>query len=164
MVSNIKVPFAATVSQSAHFEWTVTNQGAFPATGTWTDAVYLASSPVWNISDPLIGEVQHSSTGLGTNQSYTSTLDALLPPAIQGYYYIIVRTNLFGDVYEGTAGAANDITPSASQVAVTVTALQLGVPMGTTLTEGEDQLFQVTVAANQTLQVSLTTAELVRGQ
>ncbi len=158
VVSDIKVPGAATISQSAHFEWTVTNQGDFPASGTWTDAVYLSSSPVWNISDPLIGEVQHSSTGLATGQSYTSTLDALLPPALPGNDYIIIRTNLFGDVYEGVANMANDITASASQVAVSVTALQLGVPMGTTLTEGKDQLFQVTVAANQTLQVSLTTA------
>ncbi len=158
VVSNIKVPAAATVSQPAHFEWTVTNQGDFPASGKWTDAVYLSSSPIWNISDPLIGEVPHSSTGLTTGQTYTSTLDALLPPAIPGSYYIIVRTNLFGDVYEGVANMANDITASAGQTVVSVAALQLGVPMGTSLTKGEDQLFQVTVPANQTLQVSLTAA------
>ena len=40
---------------------------------------------------------------------------------------------------------------------VTVPALQLGVPLATTLAVGADQLFQVTVPENQTLQVSLTT-------
>ena len=156
VVASIAVPGTAQTGQTAHFAWTVTNQGQFPGSGTWTDAVYLASSPVWNIDDPLIGEVAYSSSGLTTGQSYTSTLDAPLPPATPGDYYVIVRTNIFGDVYEGTAGAANDTTPSSGQTLVSVPALQLGVPLENTLTEGEDQLYEVTVAANQTLQVSLT--------
>ena len=84
VVASIAGPVTAQTGQTAHFEWTVTNQGQFPASGTWTDAVYLASSPVWNIDDPLIGETAHSSSGLTTGQSYTSTLDALLPPATPG--------------------------------------------------------------------------------
>ena len=43
---------------------------------------------------------------------------------------------------------------------MSVPALQLGVPLVATLTEGEDQLYQVTVSANQTLQVSLTSSDL----
>jgi len=159
VVTNIEVPPTGQAGQSINVAWTVANQGQFPASSTWTDAVYLASSPIWNISDPLIGEVQHSSSGLASTQSYTSTLAAVLPPAVPGQYYLIVRTNLFGDVYEGTTGAANDITPSASQMQVTVPALQLGVPLDDTLTEGQDQLFEVTVPENQTLQVSLTTQD-----
>ncbi len=159
VVTGINVPATAQTGQTADFAWTVTNQGQFPATGTWTDAVYLASTPIWNIDDPLIGEVAHTDTGLATGQSYTSTLDALLPPAAPGYYYVIVRTNIFGDVYEGAAGAANDTTASAGQTDVTVPALQLGVPVGTGLTEGDDQLYEVTVPANQTLQVSITSSD-----
>ena len=130
IVTNIQIPSSGQTGQPASVQWTVANQGQFLASGTWTDAVYLASSPIWNIDDPLIGEVQHTDAGLATGQSYTSTLNALLPPAAPGLYYLIVRTNLFGDVYEGAAGAANDITASASQMQVTVPALQLGVPLG----------------------------------
>jgi len=159
VVTNIQVPATGQTGQPVTVAWTVANQGQFPASGTWTDAVYLASTPIWNISDPLVGEVQHTDSGLLTGQSYTSTLTAMLPPAIPGQYYFIVRTNLFGDVYEGTAGAANDITPSAGQMQVTVPALQLNVPLATTLTEGQNQLFQVTVPENQTLQISLSSAD-----
>ena len=159
VVTGIQVPPTGQTGQSIHVQWTVANHGLFPATGNWTDAVYLSSTPVWDITDPVIGEVQHTDPGLGTNQSYTGTLDALLPPATPGPYYLIVRTNLFGDVYEGTNGAANDITPSAGQMQVTVPALQLGVPLAANLTQGQDQLFQVTVPENQTLQVALTSSD-----
>ena len=105
-----------------------------------------------------IGTVRHSASGLATGQSYTSSLDALIPPAVPGSYYVIVRTNLFGDVYEGPTGSANDITPSAGQTQVTVTTLQLGTPLATTLAKGTDQLYAVIVPENQTLQVSLSSS------
>ena len=159
VVSNIQVPPNGQTGQPVTVSWTVTNQGQFPASGAWTDAVYLASTPIWNINDPIVGEVSHSSAGLTTGQSYTSTLTAMLPPAIPGNYYLIVRTNLFGDVYEGTTGVANDITASANQMLVKVPALQLGVPLTATLTKGQNQLYQVTVPEHQTLQVSLTSTD-----
>ncbi len=142
--------------QPTTVSWTVTNQGQFPAAGSWTDAVYLSPTSIWNVTDPLVGEVQHSESSLANGGTYTGTLTAVLPPAVPGSYYLIVRTNLFDDVYEGDAGFQNNITPSAAQMAVTVPSLQLGVPLAATITAGKDQLFQVTVPENQTLQVSLT--------
>ncbi len=159
VVTSIAVPTTGQTGQPVAVSWTVANQGQFPASGAWTDAVYLASTPIWNISDPLIGEVRYSNSGLTTGQSYTSTLTAMLPPAIPGQYYLIVRTNVFGDVYEDAAGVANGITTSAGQMQVIVPTLQLGVPLATPLSDGQDQLFQVTVPENQTLQVSLTSAD-----
>ena len=103
VVTTIQVPPTGQSGQPVTVAWTVANQGQFPASGTWTDAVYLATTPIWNIGDPIIGEVQYSATGLATGQSYTSTLTAMLPPAIPGQYFLIVRTNIFDDVYEGTS-------------------------------------------------------------
>src|SRR5262249_22295745 len=122
-------------------------------TGTWADAVFLSPDSAWHLSAPELGHVSFTGT-LQPGQSYTQTLTATVPPVTPGQYRVIVRTDIFNQVYEGT-GEANNTTASGTTVTVSAESLQLGVALATTLDPGQDRLFQVVVPQNQTLQVSV---------
>src|SRR5262249_6489818 len=88
--------------------------------------------------------------------SYTLTLNTILPPVTPGQYRVIVRTDIFNQVYEGPDGEKNNTTASADTLQVTVTPLTLGVPYATTLSSGQSRLLQVTVPLDVTLRVTLS--------
>ncbi len=155
-VETITASASAQVGQQVAIQWTVDNIGAYAASGTWTDAVYLAPNAVWNINDDLLGDVSYTGT-VQPGGSYTSTLDAALPSVAPGQYRIIVRTNIFDDIPE--SNYENNTTASQDALSVTVPSLQLGVPFNTTLNTGEEQLYQVTDTSGQTLQVDLTSPD-----
>jgi len=116
---------------------------------------------LWDIGDIPLGRVSFTGTlqpGLNGEPpgSYTSTLDTTLPPALPGLYRIIVRSDIFNQVYE-EAGEANNRTASPDTLSVTVDSLQLGVPLQTTLSTGEERLFQLTADLGQTLRIRLST-------
>ena len=68
---------------------------------------------------------------LDPGESYTLTLDTLMPPATPGQYRVIVRTDIFNQVYEREFDV-NNKTASAETMSVTVDELLLGVPHATT--------------------------------
>ena len=157
-VGTITIPPAAQTGQPITIQWTVNNIGAYAAMGSWTDAVYLAPSAVWNISDDLLGDVVYTDEqGLEPGDSYTSSLTVDLPSAIPEQYRIIVRTNIFETLPE--SNYENNSTASQDVLTVTVPSLQLGVPLTTTLSTGQELLYQVTETPGQTLQVELTTSD-----
>ncbi|MBD2200392.1 MULTISPECIES: CARDB domain-containing protein [Calothrix] len=153
-VDTITQPGSVKTGDNIQLEWTVFNRGNYKAEGEWTDAVYLSTDNIWDINDVVIGRVAYRGT-LQLGQSYTSKLTAALPPAIPGQYRIIIRPDIFNQVYEGL-NEANNRTASADPLNVTVEELQLGVPLTTNLTTGKEKLFQVKVSQNQTLRVKVT--------
>ncbi|MCC5624358.1 hypothetical protein [Nostoc sp. CHAB 5715] len=94
---------------------------------------------------------------LAKNADYTSTLTANLPPAIPGQYRIIVRPDIFNSVYEAE-NESNNRTTSANPLNVTVEQLQLGVAKETTLSTGQERLFEINLQAGQTLRVNASSA------
>src|SRR5205823_2514521 len=91
-------PSALQSGDAIHIQWTVSNHSNVPAEGTWTDAVYLSDDNVWDIHDRLLGRAVFTGT-LMTDQAYTATLDAFVPPTRVGQYRIIVRPDIFNEVY-----------------------------------------------------------------
>ncbi len=156
-VSSITIPQAATVGEPATITWTVTNTGQNPASGTWSDAVYFSPTTSWAVSDPFVGTMQFTGTLL-PGQSYTETLTAHVPPLTPGAYYVIVRTDIFDQVYEGT-NRPNGTSASPGVVNLSAVPLVLGVPLPTTLDSGQERLFQVDVPAGQTLKVTATAGD-----
>ncbi|MDH5639643.1 MAG: putative Ig domain-containing protein, partial [Nitrospira sp.] len=136
--------------------WTVINHGPNVATGTWTDSVYLSTDDTWDLSDRLLGQQSFSGpvAQLGT---YTLSLDAVTPPVAAGQYRVIVRTDIRNQVYED-ANEGNNRRFSPDPVTVTVEAIQLGVPVQTTLSTGQDRLYKVTVLEGETLRVRVSSA------
>ncbi|HND53774.1 MAG TPA: CARDB domain-containing protein, partial [Pirellulaceae bacterium] len=155
-VDSIVVPPAGLAGAPVHVEWSVSNHGQFPATGDWTDAVYLSADATWDIRDKLVGRVARERMSLSTGQGYSSTFDGVLPPVKPGTYHLIVRTDLFDEVREG-AEEANNRQSSADIITVNAPALQPGVPLSTSLSTGQERLYQITVGVGLTLKVDLTT-------
>jgi subtilase family serine protease len=158
VVDSITLPPRGTVNDSISISWTVTNQGENPAQGSWSDAVYLSLDGNWDITDRLLGRVSYSG-GLDAGGSYTATIsDLLIPPALEGQYRIIVRTDIFNEVYEA-ADEGNNARGSADPILIEVPSLTLGVAAETTLAAGQARLYKITVGAGETLRVSVKSDE-----
>jgi len=155
-VQTITIPSTALSGDPVEIQWTVQNIGAFAAAGSWTDSVYLSTDAIWDINDRLIGQVAFGGT-VNPGSSYTSKLDTNLPAAAAGQYRVIVRTDIFDEVVE--SNELNNTTASANVMSVTVPELHLGVPVQTTLSTGQDRLYEVQVGLGQTLRVDLTSSD-----
>ena len=81
-----------------------------------------------------------------------------LPPALARAYRIIVRTDIYNEVYEQDK-EANNIAASPDTFSVTVPELTLGAATTTTLSAGEARLYTIRVGKNETLRVSLSSDE-----
>src|SRR5262249_51600424 len=95
---------------------------------------------------------------LQEGDAYTSTLKAVVPPVKTGQYRVIIRTDIYNEVYEAT-NDANNTTTSPSALSVDVDMLHLGVPIDTTLDTGQERVFRVTVPQGQTLRATVTSDE-----
>ncbi len=157
-VDSVVAPASAKSGDPVEITWTVSNHSPNEADGSWTDTAYLSPTPVWNYTDPAIGSVQESGPIAGNGGSYTATLDATLPIALPGTYYVIVRNDVFFQVYSGT-NTADKTTTSTNSFTVSTDALQLGVVLPTTLDSQQDRLYQIAVGQGQTLQVTLTSSD-----
>jgi large repetitive protein len=156
-VDTITLPSSAKPGERIEVSWTVSNFGVNAADGTWSDAVYLSADGIWDINDPVIGRVSFSGT-LNPGETYTSTLETVLPPALPGHYRLIVRPDIFNQIYEAE-DESNNQTTSASTLTLSVDELRLGVPLQTHLISGQEQLFQVRVEQGQTLKVTVNSTD-----
>ena len=73
-------------------------------------------------------------------------------------YRVIARTDIFNQVYEDV-NEANNRTASADTLSVAVDELQIGVPLATQLSSGQQRMYRITVPADQTLRVTLRAAD-----
>jgi hypothetical protein len=137
-----------------HVSWTVSNHGVEAAAGSWSDAVYLSTDSVWDIGDRLLGRADHSGT-LSAAQAYSGSLEARVPPLAEGQYRIIVRTDIYNQVFEG-AEEANNRAASPDPLTVSVEELHLGIALESTLDTGQTRVFRIEVAPDETLRVRLT--------
>ena len=85
--------------------WTVENRGTGEGrTHAWTDAVVLSTDQVLgDADDVVIATFEHAGplTADGSPQSrYSRSENILLPPAFTGQYYVFVRTDDAGAVFE----------------------------------------------------------------
>ena len=152
-VTAVVVPSSGTTGEPVAIEWTVKNQSGEPATGTWSDAVYLSSDATWDISDRPMGRVEFSGT-LAPGETYTSILDTILPAATPGSYRAVVRTDIFNQVYEDQ-NEQNNATSSADTIDVSAEEIFLDTPYQTTLSTGQERLFELHVPLGATLRVTL---------
>ena len=137
--------------------WTVANDATEMADGPWTDAVYLSADATWDIGDVLVKrEKRNANLLFGALNAYTTTVTADLPPLKAGNYRVIVRPDIFNEVYEA-AREDNNFTTSSNPISVNVPQLQLGVAQDLTLDTGEIRVYRVIVPEGETLRVRLTT-------
>ena len=121
---------AATAPASAKpgpvdISWTVTNQGADPITGYWTDYVYLSKDQTYDFSDSYVTSGSHYSTEpLGPGESDTIAQTANLPGLAPGDYYLLFFADHYNNVSEtnetnNTRAVPITLTASSADLAVT---------------------------------------------
>jgi hypothetical protein len=154
VVTDIVIPLTASPGLSATFNWTVENQGANPAVGSWYDSIYLSTDTEWDLGDAFVARVRHVGTinpGNAYNGSFTGRVPGVLPEP----HYVIVRCDINNHIPEDV-GEDNNITASADQVDMLITQLTLGVPFDAEQTgSGFAHYYQVEVEADETLLVTL---------
>ncbi len=153
VVSDVSVSGGTTSGDLARITWTVTNVADNPASGTWSDAVYLSTDPIWGLDDIYVGRVTQDRI-LAKNQAYTATLEARLPPLKEGSYRFIVRADIKNQIYEAE-GEANNTIASANSLYLSVEEIPLGVAKELTLAPGETRLFKVATPLGHTMRVTL---------
>ncbi|MCP4713252.1 MAG: hypothetical protein GY869_31865, partial [Planctomycetes bacterium] len=158
-VDEIVVPAAGYSGDSVVIEWTASNHSTEAIKGSWVDSAYLSTDAIWDLGDKLIGSVEQGSLGsgvlLGADESYSAQLTALLPATLPESYRIIVRSDIFDDINEGSNNSNNRLA-SADAIDVSVKTLQLGIAEGNTLATGKSLLYAVEVCSGETLEISLT--------
>ncbi|MCL4179872.1 MAG: tandem-95 repeat protein, partial [Verrucomicrobia bacterium] len=153
-VDQVNVPEAVYTGDSVTLTWRVSNHGAEPAGGVWADSVYLSLDGVWDLGDKLIGTLEYRPRTLAQGEGYTATLTARLPVTLPGTYRVIVRCDIFDDIYEGPDNR-NNALPSVEAMTVRVKTLTLGVVAKDKLSTGAELLYRVEVGAGETLRVDL---------
>ncbi|MDR0673568.1 MAG: putative Ig domain-containing protein, partial [Zoogloeaceae bacterium] len=166
VAENVTPITSGVVGESIRIEYTVRNDSsANPAIGRWTDAIYLSADNTWDIGDILLGKVDHRGD-LRVGASYSGALEATLPPLKEGNWRVIVRPDIYNEVNEGEIvytvsglilppGEANNRMASGAAFNVTAPEIAVSHPLGITLNPGEVLLYKVSVAAGETLRVSL---------
>jgi len=87
--------------------WNGANQTGAPLVGDWTDAIYFSPDDKWDISDTLLGTVQHTG-GLAQGEVYSGSATVVIPGALPGNYHILVRADVYNQENEG-ANKANNV-------------------------------------------------------
>lgn len=151
-ITNITPPANAAPGENATFTWTIQNSGANDAQGLWTDTVYLSTDQTWDVTDAIVGTQTHAGT-VNPATNYTASLTAPVPPIDTGNYYVIVRTDARNTVRE--SNEANNLSSSASPVAVAVQTLTLGIPVSTSLVTNQEKFYKYDTPADETLLVTL---------
>ena len=99
VVTDIGSPATARSGEPVEISWTVSNQSGQPLSGTWSDAVYLSGDATWDIDDRPMGKFAFSGS-VAAGETYTQSTIVNLPPATPGEYRVIVRTDIFNQVFE----------------------------------------------------------------
>ena len=152
-IVSVEIPAGAMPGETVNIRWTVENVSDEIASGSWSDSVFLSADTTWDIYDSAVGRVAFEGTLL-PGQRYTSTLIGTVPSVTPGPYQVIVRADIFNQVYEDL-GELNNNTFSPDQFQVTAEPLPLGIEVDTTLSTRQNRLFEVQVPADATLRVTV---------
>jgi len=151
VVGTISIPTNVTPGQNATISYTVNNQGANAAMGTWEDTIYISKDDKWDINDAFFGRVSHRGD-VSAGGSYSQTLTANLPGLATGNYNVIVRSDILNNLPE--TNETNNIGASLDKFAFDVEKLVVGTPDTGTLGQGQSVYYRVDVAEGQTLAIN----------
>jgi GEVED domain/CARDB/Dockerin type I domain/Bacterial pre-peptidase C-terminal domain len=98
VVSDIVAKPLVVAGQPLIVSWTLNNHGPGPATGTWTDRVYLSDDP--NIgNDQLVGSFPVT-ISIDPDRSIVRTQQIQIPNNLSGVFYLVVSTDTDNTIIE----------------------------------------------------------------
>src|SRR5262249_2660627 len=142
-VTNVSfTPAGGTDGQNLTVNYTVTNQGTVPATGTWVDSVYLSADGTLRPDSLRIGRVTHTGDVAGL-ASYNGTLTVPVPGVQDGAYRILVVADSGLQVPD--VDRSNAIMAAAPPFSVRAPLLTIGTPVTGTIADGQDLYYRLNV-------------------
>ena len=120
VVSEIVVPAEGVVGEQIQLRWTITNQGAGRARGTWTDAVFLSGDTTIG-QDTQIGNFEFTGT-IPAGKSIERIQTITLPTNLSNDQYVVVRTDANNQLLE-QGSVDNNIAISDQAITVLQPAL-----------------------------------------
>ncbi|MFN4170881.1 MAG: CARDB domain-containing protein, partial [Pseudorhodobacter sp.] len=118
VVEAVLGPQSALFTDPLQITWRVRNTGDFAATGVWQDEVFLSTDAVLGAGDVSLGTVTRDAA-LAPGESYTATGSFIVPGGITGPYFVLVRSNADGAVFEGSA-TVNNTGAALSPTVITI--------------------------------------------
>ncbi|HEX3150377.1 MAG TPA: RHS repeat-associated core domain-containing protein [Gemmataceae bacterium] len=153
-VSGVIAPLAsAGPGNMVTVTWTTTNTSAVATTATsWTDSVYISTSPTFDSTAVLLGRSIHSGALAGSS-SYPGSFTGPLPGVAAGNYYVFVRVDADGAVAD--VDRADNFAVAGSTFSVTEPpSIALGTPTNGTITAGQNLWYRVAAPGGTGLQLS----------
>ncbi len=89
----------STGGSTINVSWMIANDGSAPATGTWSDRVFLTTNR--QATGGTAGQAFSASGPVGPGEGYTRTAEITLPTA-PGRYWVVVQTDALAAVAEGS--------------------------------------------------------------
>ncbi len=128
------VPGAAKTGQLIEAVWQLRNAGNVPATGSWTQRVFLSKDPFYSGDDLLVGQTVYNSAvdaeaALEVNETITRRT-LIQAPNIPGTYYVLVIADTSNAVFE-LNDENNQGTSAPLEVRVAYTATVSAEPLST---------------------------------
>ena len=112
------IPSKARSGQRLPVDYTISNKGTGKVKNQgWIDRLYLSKDQILDKNDVRIATIRHQKQNLGVSSSMNSKADTFLPVNINGYYYVILKTDAGGQIYEHN-NTTNNLHVSSNQVKV----------------------------------------------
>ncbi|MCA9191785.1 MAG: hypothetical protein KDB03_08485 [Planctomycetales bacterium] len=154
-VIDVSGPSSASVGEIVTVDWTVQNRGEVAVRGRLADAVYLSADGVWDIGDRFVGRIDPPlGRTLQPGDSYSATLDFEMPITLPGEYRLLVRTDIFDDVYEGENNR-NNTGFADNTLSVSVPLLRFDIPLDDQISAGSTRLYELDTEPGQTVRIDL---------
>lgn len=119
-VTEVNAPAIGYSGQLFEMSYTVQNLGTDKADSNWYDAVYLSLD---HFLDPYVDTYlgfRARTTDLAVGASYTNQASFEIPQGFSGPFYVLVSTDVSGNVYEAGSETNNlSLDPQAMQVQLT---------------------------------------------
>jgi hypothetical protein len=87
--------------QTVRVQWAVANEGTGTANPSWWDRVYFSTNELWDSSDRILSDV-YMNSALAVGTSYTNARTITLPSVAAGRYYLILRADAAGQLWESS--------------------------------------------------------------
>jgi len=119
-VTSITPPSNLYSSQNALITWQVTNSGTGATSSpSWWDEVRLSLNDIYGDGDDIyLGRVQNPSY-LPSGESYENSLSFTVPQGLSGYFYFLVKTDVWNNVFESEFENDNILASSLTEIQLT---------------------------------------------
>ena len=99
VAAGLTAPASVRAQQVVSLGWTVSNSGSGAAKAPWMDIVYLSSDQTCCAGDTALATVSHTAA-LAPGASYAQTKSVTIPARPPGNYFLILKVDTGGAVYE----------------------------------------------------------------